>query len=471
MTVCAIFSNGVRMRLLCGLLCGLAGGLLGCLPSQRVRFIEARCHVHPNPAAPETLSFVSTFEAQNLAGEQIIYRVNLLNAAERAIPSTTQQFRDAQGRVAATKALMVLQPMWTFEDARVAIPYNQFVVKPEDLPVTAEIAVCNPDGAVLAMERVLVPLPGTSAAIAARKEASEARGRRSAARERTEEPSREAARRPSRTDLARREEPPLKTPAEERAARAAPPREKTDAGRREPVGKTAAKIGEKARPDEKAKTDDKTASRTTAAPREKPPAAKREEEAPPRKTVTSADERIIPPGRPRDPAESAKREELQPRKSATPAEDRGGKATPSRGTGRESAPPAKPPVKEAGVPASAPASQPGKTAAPPTNAPPTKFYPPTSAPAKPAPASQPGPAVPATRPAVTPPRPQSPDKAAAAAQKPRRYVVQYGDTLSSIAQKLLGSSNRWPEIFELNRDRLESPDDLQEEMELAIPPK
>ena len=36
----------------------------------------------------------------------------------------------------------------------------------------------------------------------------------------------------------------------------------------------------------------------------------------------------------------------------------------------------------------------------------------------------------------------------------RNYVVEEGDTLSDIARYELGKSNRWVEIYELNRDRL-----------------
>jgi LysM repeat protein len=36
------------------------------------------------------------------------------------------------------------------------------------------------------------------------------------------------------------------------------------------------------------------------------------------------------------------------------------------------------------------------------------------------------------------------------------YIVQHGDTLSSIASKLLGSSARWTEIYDLNRNKIEA---------------
>ena len=52
---------------------------------------------------------------------------------------------------------------------------------------------------------------------------------------------------------------------------------------------------------------------------------------------------------------------------------------------------------------------------------------------------------------------------------PAVYVVQSGDTLSSIARKVLGSSGQWERIFQANRDLLRSPNDLRVGQELQIP--
>jgi nucleoid-associated protein YgaU len=49
------------------------------------------------------------------------------------------------------------------------------------------------------------------------------------------------------------------------------------------------------------------------------------------------------------------------------------------------------------------------------------------------------------------------------------YVVKYGDTLSGIAQKFLGSQSRYQEIYEANRDRMSSPDRLDVGKPLRIP--
>lgn len=53
----------------------------------------------------------------------------------------------------------------------------------------------------------------------------------------------------------------------------------------------------------------------------------------------------------------------------------------------------------------------------------------------------------------------------------REYTVKTGDSLTSIAQKMLGSSKRWRDIYRMNRDRLESPDALPLGTRLRIPGK
>jgi len=49
------------------------------------------------------------------------------------------------------------------------------------------------------------------------------------------------------------------------------------------------------------------------------------------------------------------------------------------------------------------------------------------------------------------------------------YVVASGDTLSGIALAALGSSKKWPELLELNKDKLPKPEALKVGMKLKLP--
>ncbi len=49
------------------------------------------------------------------------------------------------------------------------------------------------------------------------------------------------------------------------------------------------------------------------------------------------------------------------------------------------------------------------------------------------------------------------------------YTVQFGDTLSEIAEKHLGSQSRYREVYEANKDRMASPDHLRVGKAIRIP--
>ena len=52
--------------------------------------------------------------------------------------------------------------------------------------------------------------------------------------------------------------------------------------------------------------------------------------------------------------------------------------------------------------------------------------------------------------------------------RPGNYIVRPGDSLESIAARYLGSSTRWREIWQLNRERVKDPDRISPGLELTI---
>lgn len=56
-------------------------------------------------------------------------------------------------------------------------------------------------------------------------------------------------------------------------------------------------------------------------------------------------------------------------------------------------------------------------------------------------------------------------------QAPIMYRIQPGDTLTGLARKFLGTTQRFPEIYQLNQDRMRSPDDLVVGKTIRIPAK
>ena len=58
---------------------------------------------------------------------------------------------------------------------------------------------------------------------------------------------------------------------------------------------------------------------------------------------------------------------------------------------------------------------------------------------------------------------------AAASGEQTTYTVKAGDTLSKIAQHVLGNANAYHQIFEANRDQLSDPDKIKPGQVLKIP--
>ena len=52
----------------------------------------------------------------------------------------------------------------------------------------------------------------------------------------------------------------------------------------------------------------------------------------------------------------------------------------------------------------------------------------------------------------------------------RTYSVVAGDSLSKIAKREYGDGNKWPMIFEANRDKVKNPDLIHPGQVLNIPP-
>jgi LysM repeat protein len=68
--------------------------------------------------------------------------------------------------------------------------------------------------------------------------------------------------------------------------------------------------------------------------------------------------------------------------------------------------------------------------------------------------------------------PAAPPRAAEAVEPEEiYYVIEKGDSLWKIAAKFLGNGNRYPEIFEANREVILDPDKIFPGQKIRIPPK
>lgn len=67
-------------------------------------------------------------------------------------------------------------------------------------------------------------------------------------------------------------------------------------------------------------------------------------------------------------------------------------------------------------------------------------------------------------PPQAPAQPQQPQTAA-----PRFYTIESGDSLSKIAKAFYGDANRWPDLFEANREVIEDPDKIYPGQQIRVP--
>ncbi|MGE0480424.1 MAG: LysM peptidoglycan-binding domain-containing protein [Phycisphaerae bacterium] len=138
----------------------------GCFPS--VRITRAECRALAQGEKFDGLAFVATVDTTHVVDQQLLYHVTLEDEAGNALRSRDGRYEDPQGRVAASKALMVLTAPWRFDDQTIAIPADELPLDDARGPLTAVFTIATPDGEVLAQQRASVPVRARGRAVAAR---------------------------------------------------------------------------------------------------------------------------------------------------------------------------------------------------------------------------------------------------------------------------------------------------------------
>ena len=70
---------------------------------------------------------------------------------------------------------------------------------------------------------------------------------------------------------------------------------------------------------------------------------------------------------------------------------------------------------------------------------------------------------------IRPSGPVSQQAAPTPSNAPRTYTIKSGDTLSAISNRFYGTSSRWIDIYQANRDRLSSESAIRVGQEIRIP--
>ena len=149
-----------RGRSLCAVV--VLGALVGCSSAPRAELLNVTCDRVERGGELQAVTFDAAIAARGLAGQQVIYRVSVVDSRLRPLKSPDERFRDAAGNVAASKALMVPESPWTIENARVTIPVNELEIRTRDLPVLAEFSVCLASGKCLDRQTAMLPVYGST---------------------------------------------------------------------------------------------------------------------------------------------------------------------------------------------------------------------------------------------------------------------------------------------------------------------
>lgn len=444
--------------------------LAGC-GAPEVRFSRTECLPVVGDDHVEAVRFISDFEANGAVPEQqLVFQVAVVDAAGRPIPSRTGKYKDLSGNLMAAKGVMVLQSPWEFENINVAIPAPELNAAREDGAAFADFRLASPDGQILARERVRLPAEFAAAAPARAAPVTRRAGREERDAAEVPEIASAGGERESREEVVRSERreaaPPARPPGEKPKA-AAPPY----STRRGGAAGGPETIVRESRPEPGARTD----------ATESPPAVARGEERP--NAARTSRPATAKPGEDAGAAARLRRD----------AERGGAKRPPTRETEIEPAP-----LRDSGRPenetteeaANPKLTDPGGQAE-------TVYTVKASDSLRSISLDHYGdaqfwPMILRANPDVNPLKlragdklvlpaldaagnvrttgPRSVDKSGGGRSEPAIYVTKEGDTLPFIAKQLYGDSRRWREIYDLNRDQLETPSAVKAGQRLKLPP-
>lgn len=481
--------------------------LCGCA-SPQVRFTRSECIPVVGDEQTDAVRFVSNFQTNEaVPDQQLIYQVAIVDSSGRPVPSGTGKYTDKSGNLTAAKGVMVLQSPWSFENINVSIPAPELNAARESGAAYALFQLTTPDGQVVAQDRA--PLPPEFAAARAAPPAIAMRARRG------EEPAESDE--PPPAQRSRRSPPPTDEPEKQapRVADSRVPGTDESAAARSSSQVPNRRSGTRSRPEAIIRETPPPDNNAVATPRERRPepqprrrtdgeAVAADDSQPLADTPAARESRsaatkqkaLIPPARePDSPPEAAPRS----REIASPTNSKARRNTlgsddPKSERAATAAPAVKPADADAGVQdveATAPQDRSSGTtyevkgadslrsialeqygdaqywpmilrANPEVN--PLKLKVGDKLYLPPLQEIQSGHSPTAPRKSTGDQKTQPPPPPAASV-----YVTKDGDTLPYISKQLYGDSRRWREIYDLNRDQLDTPSAIRRGMRLKLP--
>lgn len=130
--------------------------LTGCGP--RAEFVATRAIRVDKGQGLEAIAIESMFETRSLHGQQVIFRVGLLDGQQTPIRAPSNSYRDDQGNLGASKALIAEEVTGRPGHVRVQLPMRSLGLNERHLPAYGQVQLSMPNGDVLAESTVEIPL-------------------------------------------------------------------------------------------------------------------------------------------------------------------------------------------------------------------------------------------------------------------------------------------------------------------------
>lgn len=140
-----------------------------------VRLLDSAALRIARRGKPAGMAFTSTFHAKGFQGEQLLYRVRLVQGRDKPVRSDDGRFEDADGGVGASKSVFVWNQDSGTRRVRVVIPEEELELSPDMGPVWAIMGIHLADGTALV--RHVVRIPSMPSVSRARQRADRARRR------------------------------------------------------------------------------------------------------------------------------------------------------------------------------------------------------------------------------------------------------------------------------------------------------
>ncbi len=106
----------------------------------------------------ESIAIESMFKTKSMHGQQVIYRVGLVNSQQQPIRAPGNSYRDENGNLAATKAAIAEEATGRPTHVRVQLPMRSMGLNERHLPVYGQARLTLPNGDVIAEDLVELPL-------------------------------------------------------------------------------------------------------------------------------------------------------------------------------------------------------------------------------------------------------------------------------------------------------------------------